>query len=88
MILDDTSLRYHIVEPVGFTACSLCLSLVLVLYEVVVHGLTRVLGYIVLITLGNLRSVTVVHLVSEVLNAKIAVVTDAGFAVLTVLGGN
>ena len=88
MILDDTSLRYHIVEPVGFTACSLSLSLVLVLYEVVVHCFTRVLSYIVLITLGNLRSVTVVHLVGKVLKADVAIIADAGLAVLTMLGGD
>ena len=88
MILDDTSLRYHIVEPVGFTTCSLCLSLVLVLYKVVIHGLTRVLGYIVLIALGNLRSVAVVHLVGKVLKADVAIIADAGLAFLTVLGGD
>ena len=88
MVCDDTSLRSQVVEPVSLLASSLSLSLVGVLYVVVVHGLTRVLGHVVLIALGNLRTIAVVELLGEVLETYVGIVAHGWLTVLTVLGGD
>ena len=88
VILDDTSLRCEVVEPVGLFAGSLILGFVGILHIVIKHCLTRVLCSRVLITLSHLRTIGEVKLLGKVFNTEVAVVAHRRLTVLTVLGGN
>ena len=88
MILDNTSLRGNIIHPVVFNTCGLVLGLVGVLHIIIIHGLTSILGHIVLIALGDLCTIGKLQFLGKILNTQITVVADGGFLILTTLGRN